>query len=104
MGQQCGICLDECVDENHLFTCKHVFHRDCIYKWKGSCPMCRSTRNDQYAHINMLNVKDYLHIPEISKCYEKMHYLTAYQCDTPQLGCVLFCRDCRFKIYINSSG
>ncbi|KAG9247264.1 hypothetical protein BJ878DRAFT_205097 [Calycina marina] len=42
----CPVCLDRMDDSTGLVTilCQHVFHGDCIKKWRGSgCPVCRRT-------------------------------------------------------------
>ncbi|KAJ8763939.1 hypothetical protein K2173_003721 [Erythroxylum novogranatense] len=48
-GDMCSICLVEFMKEDavsQLTSCKHVFHVDCIDKWKDNlqftCPLCRS--------------------------------------------------------------
>jgi len=43
---QCSICLSDIESDgiNKLFECDHVFHIECIHKWKGTCPNCRSER------------------------------------------------------------
>lgn len=43
---QCPICLIDFEEGNILdgFTCKHIFHKECINNWlllKNTCPMCR---------------------------------------------------------------
>jgi len=42
----CPVCLDRMDDSTGLVTilCQHVFHGDCIKKWRGTgCPVCRRT-------------------------------------------------------------
>jgi len=45
----CSICLDKIQDEQKIITeCNHTFHNDCLlewYKYKRTCPMCRSECN-----------------------------------------------------------
>jgi hypothetical protein len=45
-GLECPICLENLENEDIVSTlnCRHVFHRDCIYKWfyKRRCPVCRN--------------------------------------------------------------
>jgi hypothetical protein len=38
----CSICLEE--NTNYTTECGHVFHKDCIDKWKhyNTCPYCRT--------------------------------------------------------------
>ena len=34
----CAICLEPA---DFQLQCSHVFHRRCLAKWKGTCPLCR---------------------------------------------------------------
>lgn len=34
----CAICLEPA--DNQL-RCSHIFHKRCLSKWKGTCPLCR---------------------------------------------------------------
>ncbi len=42
---QCNICLEEYTEENNTcietLCCKKPFHKVCIEKWTGTCPICR---------------------------------------------------------------
>ena len=42
---QCNICLEEYIEDNNTcietLCCKKPFHKDCIEKWTGTCPICR---------------------------------------------------------------
>jgi len=46
-GQECPICLISLDETSHeTLKCHHVFHSECIGKWKQehpSCPMCRTS-------------------------------------------------------------
>ncbi|XP_010667193.1 uncharacterized protein LOC104884266 [Beta vulgaris subsp. vulgaris] len=53
----CSICLEKISSEGEnikISRCKHVFHRNCIFKWlskKQSCPCCRlSSLTDVYCN------------------------------------------------------
>lgn len=42
----CSICF-ECVNVNEgtkAYTCKHLYHANCINNWNGNCPTCRAQR------------------------------------------------------------
>jgi BRCA1-associated protein len=44
----CPVCLERMDETTGLLTilCQHVFHCDCLSKWRGSgCPVCRYTQN-----------------------------------------------------------
>jgi len=46
MTQTCSICLCDIVrsDKTEKLRCKHIYHKDCINKWKvqhNTCPVCR---------------------------------------------------------------
>ncbi|KIV99373.1 uncharacterized protein PV09_08918 [Verruconis gallopava] len=44
----CPVCLERMDETTGLMTilCQHVFHCDCLSKWRGSgCPVCRYTQN-----------------------------------------------------------
>ena len=46
-GLKCMICLDNC-EQNEIISrldCEHIFHENCIKKWrhlKNTCPICRN--------------------------------------------------------------
>lgn len=46
MTHTCSICLSDIVrsDTTEKLRCKHIYHKDCIGKWKeqhNTCPVCR---------------------------------------------------------------
>ena len=42
MNEKCAICKDV-VGVKVVIDCKHMFHKECISKWKeGTCPLCRN--------------------------------------------------------------
>ena len=46
MTHTCSICLCDIVrsDKTEKLRCKHIYHKDCIGKWKidhNTCPVCR---------------------------------------------------------------
>jgi len=44
VNMDCSICLDQIGETNCCTTsCNHRFHLSCFQKWKGGCPLCRST-------------------------------------------------------------
>ena len=51
----CSICLSEHI-EFHLspFICDHIFHKSCITKWIGKCPLCRSAIITKTFHLSNL--------------------------------------------------
>lgn len=44
--ETCPVCLEDIpVKNNHVTSCRHVFHQDCIRTWFESsddCPICRT--------------------------------------------------------------
>ena len=48
----CSICLEDFKLEEivSLTNCKHIFHNQCIEKWKNNtCPMCRNNLDSSIA-------------------------------------------------------
>ncbi len=41
---QCAICLEICEGDLKMYNCTHIFHKNCINKWHGDCPSCRSQK------------------------------------------------------------
>jgi hypothetical protein len=47
LNEKCSICLENIYKNPNIIyikSCKHVFHRDCLFKWykvKLQCPCCR---------------------------------------------------------------
>ena len=44
--KSCSICLEN-LNENEgtkAYVCSHLYHRECINNWNGSCPECRANR------------------------------------------------------------
>jgi hypothetical protein len=40
---ECSICFEPLKNETKRhFKCNHLYHEDCIKKWFGTCPCCRS--------------------------------------------------------------
>ncbi|KUJ21776.1 zf-UBP-domain-containing protein [Mollisia scopiformis] len=61
----CPVCLERMDDTTGLLTilCQHVFHCDCLQKWKGSgCPVCRHT-NPSLAASSPSNTSAYPYDP-----------------------------------------
>ena len=44
---ECAICIQ---DNDHRsikpYLCNHSFHEECSQNWKGTCPCCRSPKNN----------------------------------------------------------
>ena len=67
----CSICLEEIYfDKNcsFLYSCRHVFHKICINKWKkynSWCPNCRTkilnNNSNNYNFINIRFIFDIIH-------------------------------------------
>ena len=46
-NMDCAICLDALESKSSCtcaFKCDHMFHKNCIAKWHGTCPVCRAPR------------------------------------------------------------
>ena len=101
----CSICLEDNDCNEMLFECEHIFHVNCISKWKeNSCPNCRSKKKTRFAS-NFINLYHFLNtnskklpIDDFSSnnmnCSMNNHKLEAYQSKCPPFGVLLFCVDC----------
>lgn len=107
----CAICIDN-LDNNIInkWSCIHIFHSNCIKKWKNnSCPLCRTTElNNQNIKSNNQNILDINKLKNICKNLEgdiKEIYLELFNdkdCITnnhnliclEQFGVKIICEDC----------
>jgi hypothetical protein len=54
----CSICLCDMEEGEEYFDikCKHIFHKDCMFKWLEKfnyiCPICRTELGKSHAHID----------------------------------------------------
>lgn len=54
----CSICLCDMEEGDKYFDikCKHIFHKDCMFKWLEEfnyiCPICRTELGKSHAHID----------------------------------------------------
>ncbi|KAH6680293.1 BRCA1-associated protein 2-domain-containing protein [Halenospora varia] len=58
----CPVCLERMDDTTGLLTilCQHVFHCDCLQKWRGTgCPVCRHTNPSLSSAQNNSNTYPY---------------------------------------------
>ncbi len=53
----CSICFEniEYIDQVINECCKSRFHLECLTRWNGSCPICRSDRKDSETIISVGN-------------------------------------------------
>jgi len=59
---QCPICFESLRNGMELskLNCNHVFHENCISRWRDTCPSCRALISN-INRVNPRNYKDYLH-------------------------------------------
>jgi hypothetical protein len=57
--KECNICLEK-IGKNTTFMlpCKHEFHKTCIDKWSGPCPLCRK----EWRKSRILTIEELLDI------------------------------------------
>lgn len=44
-ADECGICLQELINNKTFTKCAHVFHTSCLREWlsiRNTCPQCRT--------------------------------------------------------------
>ena len=103
----CSICLEDNNNCNEmLFDCVHIFHKNCISKWKNnSCPNCRSKKKTNFemnfnnlyyllsTNSKKLPINDYS--SKNINCSINNHKLEVYQSRSSPFGVILFCLDCK---------
>ena len=76
-NDKCVICLEDIKisnKSNFVYNCNHIYHNKCITKWNGSCPTCRSSRNNYNYNIVIDNT--------IYKCHIGMILEISYEDNT----------------------
>lgn len=93
-SQDCSICMNH-MDYTHeykKYKCIHVFHKQCIDKWSGPCPICRNASLQQEIIVCQNdNVKYFKSMP----CNVPIQYYSRYldlwgKSDCKQLGHSIF--------------
>ena len=75
--KECPLCIQPFGNKGVVlpYRCEHMFHRDCISKWSGTCPMCREfmTREEYLIqgtinkyHLQNIKINDLLWIKDNS--------------------------------------
>jgi nicotinamide riboside kinase len=62
---ECSICMEDVTDANQpvMTQCSHVYHEACLMRWvrenpAKSCPICRTTFNDQQQNFYIILTAD----------------------------------------------
>ena len=55
---ECSICLENNTNSSiNPYTCNHLFHQECAWRWEGDCPCCRSPMNVIQVLIKKYSIK-----------------------------------------------
>jgi len=57
---KCAICMEPCKYNVHRQTCcKQKFHKSCLDKWTGSCPLCRTPKITNRVYVKHRFYEEY---------------------------------------------
>ena len=55
MPDICPICFKRA---NYTTVCKHTFCKKCLYRWSGTCPLCRRSLVLEYPNTRAMSTKE----------------------------------------------
>ena len=58
--ENCPICLQKYKNHDIIkeFPCKHIFHKNCIFKWLKQSNVCPICKHDLTEEINKVEIRD----------------------------------------------